>query len=84
MIGAYTSVFGHAGSAAQVQHFVDQLNYLEAIYTASGAYGSADNVDLLARGAIYGQMLGIQAELIQVPIIGVSATADVAHGASHI
>jgi hypothetical protein len=59
---AYTSVFGHAGSAAQVQHFVDQLNFFETLYTAAGTFGSASNIDLLARGAIYGQMLGIDHE----------------------
>jgi probable HAF family extracellular repeat protein len=80
---AYANVFGDPGSSAQVQHFIDQLNFFEGIYTASGAFGSAENVDLLARGAIYGQMLGIQAELIQVPLIGVSAASDVTHGASH-
>jgi beta-glucanase (GH16 family) len=80
---AYASVFGHPGSSAQVQHFIDQLKFFEGIYTASGAFGSAENVDLLARGAIYGQMLGIHAELIQAPIIGVSAASDVTHDAFH-
>jgi probable HAF family extracellular repeat protein len=79
---SYASVFGHPGTSAQVQHFVDQLNFFEALYTASGSFGSAANVDLLARGAIYGQMLGVQAELLQVPIIGVSATS-VTHDAFH-
>ena len=60
MTDAYTSVFGHAGSAAQVQHFVDQLNFFETLYTAAGTFGSPSNIDLLARGAIYGQMLGIE------------------------
>jgi hypothetical protein len=79
---AYASVFGQPGSTAQVQHFVEQLSFFEALYTGSGGFGSADNIDLLARGAVYGQMLGIQSELIQVPIIGVSAASDVTHGAS--
>lgn len=57
---AYGSVFGHAGSAAQVQHFLDQLNYYEGIYTAAGVFGDASNIDLLARGAVYGQMLGFE------------------------
>ena len=60
---AYASVFGHAGSQAQVQHFVDQLHFFENLYTAAGGFGSATNVDLLARGAIYGQMLGIEHEI---------------------
>ena len=59
---SYASVFGHAGTAAQVQHFVDQLNFFEALYTAAGTFASASNIDLLARGAVYGQMLGIEHE----------------------
>ena len=59
---AYASVFGHAGTAAQIQVFVDQLNFIEGLYTAAGTFGSPSNIDLLARGAIYGQMLGIEHE----------------------
>jgi hypothetical protein len=81
---AYGDVFGHAGSSAQLQHFIDQINFVTGLYTASGAYGTdAGLIDLLARGAIYGQMLGVNAELVQsvsaadsvsmaVPLIGVS------------
>lgn len=72
---AYGNVFGHPGTSAQVQHFVDQLSFFEALFTASGGFGTPANIDLLARGAIYGQMLGVQSELIQVPIIGVSAAS---------
>jgi len=61
--GAYANVFGHPGSAAQVQHFVDQLQYFEGLYTTAGTFFSATEIDLLARGAIYGQMLGVEAEL---------------------
>jgi autotransporter passenger strand-loop-strand repeat protein len=56
---AYTSVFGHAGTTAQIQHFSDQLSFVEGLYTAAGMFGSPSNIDLLARGAVYGQMLGI-------------------------
>jgi len=70
---AYTDVFGHPGTPAQLQHFVDQLSFLESIYTASGSFRSPTNVDLIARGAVYGQMLGAEAEMTQVPIIGTSA-----------
>jgi probable HAF family extracellular repeat protein len=70
---AYTDVFGHPGTPAQVQHFADQLNFLEAVYTASGSFGSSTNVELIARGAVYGQMLGIEAEMTQVPIVGITA-----------
>ena len=59
---AYASVFGHAGTAAQIQLFVDQLDSFEALYSAAGTFGSASNIDLLARGAIYGQMLGVEHE----------------------
>ena len=81
---AYADVFGHAGSSAQFQQFVNQVNFFKALYTGSGAYGSDANlIDLLARGAVYGQMLGVNAELVQsvsaadtvslhVPLIGVS------------
>jgi aryl-phospho-beta-D-glucosidase BglC (GH1 family) len=60
---AYTSVFGHPGSPAQVQVFVNQVHFFEGLYTAAGVYGSASNIDLLARGAAYGQMLGLEAEI---------------------
>jgi len=62
---AYTNVFAASGTAAQIQHFVDQLNFCKSIYTASGAFGThANEIDLLARGAIYGQMIGVKAETL--------------------
>ena len=67
---AYAHVFGHPGSSAQVQQFVSQLQFFESLYTAAGTFGNPGNIDLLARGAIYGQMLGVEAELNQVPIVG--------------
>ena len=36
---AYTNVFAASGTAAQIQHFVDQLNFYRSIYTAYGALG---------------------------------------------
>ena len=72
---AYVDVFSHPGIAAQIQHFVDQINFLTGLYTASGAYGTDANIiDLLARGAIYGQMLSFasQATSTAVPLVGVS------------
>ena len=94
---AYNLVFGHPGTTAQIQHFVDQLNFYESIYTASGAFGTdANRIDLLARGAIFGQMLGVKAEIPPVvpavamaaaatavtdtTLVGVSAQHDMAHG----
>ena len=62
VVDAYASVFGQAGRGAQIQQFVDQLNSFEALYTAAGMFGSQSNIDLLARGAVYGQMLGIEHE----------------------
>ena len=79
---AYVNVSGHAGSAAQVQHFVDQLNYYEGIYTAAGVFGDASNIDLLARGAVYGQMLGVEYEMTPVggqPVSLVGVTSSVMH-----
>lgn len=61
---AYEAAFGFAPGQGQIDHFVQQVDYFESIYTVSGAYGTdAARIDLLARGAVYGQMLGISAEL---------------------
>jgi hypothetical protein len=61
---AYESAFGFAPGQAQIDHFTQQVDYFESIYTVSGAYGTdAARIDLLARGAVYGQMLGISAEM---------------------
>jgi hypothetical protein len=61
---AYEATFGFSAGQAQVDHFVQQVNYFESIYTESGAYGTDPaRIDLLARGAVYGQMLGISAEM---------------------
>ena len=87
----YNIVFGHPGTQAQIQHFIDQLNFYKTIYTASGAFGDANQIDLLARGAIFGQMLGVKAELpaagvaaatavTDTTLVGVSAQHDMAHG----
>ena len=61
---AYEQAFGLLPSQAQTTHFLDQLHYFDSFYTAFGTYGTdAARIDLLARGAVYGQMLGISAEL---------------------
>jgi len=82
---------GASGTAAQIQHFVDQLNFYKSIYTASGAFGTnANEIDLLARGAIYGQMIGVKAEnptaataaasaQTDTALVGVSGQHDLAH-----
>jgi hypothetical protein len=86
---AYSDAFGAPGNSAQIQHFVDQVNFFKSLYTVSGAYGTdANHIDLLARGAIYGQMLGVKAEnplasagsaLMDTPLIGVSGQSDTTH-----
>jgi parallel beta-helix repeat protein len=79
-IQAYANVFATPGTSAQIQHFIDQINFFKSLYTASGAYGTdANQIDLLARGAIYGQMLGVKAELTDVALVGVSGQPDIAH-----
>jgi hypothetical protein len=61
---AYEEAFGFLPGQSQIMHFVEQVQYFESIYTASGQYGAdATRVELLARGAVYGQMLGISADL---------------------
>jgi hypothetical protein len=64
--------FSHAASQAQTQVFVAQLHFFENLYTSAGVYGDASNVDLLARGAVYGQMLGVEHEINPAVVIGVS------------
>lgn len=92
---AYAHVFGHQGTQAQDQHFIDQLNFYNTLYKTSGAYGTDANlIDLLARGAIYGQMLGVRAELAvatqvatqtvtsaptDTQLVGVSSQHDMTH-----
>ena len=52
---------------------MEQLTHFENLYADAGLFGNASNIDLLARGAIYGQMLGIQHEIDQTgaSIIGI-------------
>ena len=77
---AYVDVFGSAGMPAQIQHFVDQINFFKSIYTSSGAFGDSNHIDLVARGAVYGQMLGIKAASAggqqEAALVGVSAQQD--------
>jgi hypothetical protein len=45
------SVF--AGSQLQIEHFIGQVDFFEAIYAASGAFGIDPNrTDLLARAEL--------------------------------
>jgi hypothetical protein len=88
---AYASVFGAQGTQPHIQHFIDQVNFFNSIYTASGAFETdANQIDLLARGAVYGQMLGIKAEnpvamasaasaLTDMALVGVSGQHDMTH-----
>ena len=67
---AYTEIFDITPSAAVVDHFLAQVNFLKNLYAANNLYGSADHQDLIARGAVYGQMLGFKAEM-DVDFVGV-------------
>jgi hypothetical protein len=59
---AFESVFGFAPS--QPHLFVQVVDSFESIYTASGAYGTDPvHINHLARGAVYGHMIGLAAEL---------------------
>ena len=61
---AYEATLGFAPTQAQIDHFVRQVDYFKSIYAASGAYGSNPvHIDYLARGAVYGQIIGVAAEL---------------------
>ena len=65
---AYKTVFGSTPGALQTQHFEDQVVYFKNLYQTSGAFGSDSNViDLLARGAVYGQIIGVAVESHVVP-----------------
>jgi hypothetical protein len=87
---AYASVFGHPAGPAQIQQFVAQLNFFETLYTSAGGFGSPTKIDLLARGAVYGQMLGIAHEIdptalgdsggLHASIVGIAGSPDATHG----
>jgi hypothetical protein len=66
---AYMGVFHQSGTPAQIDAFLNQLQFLEAFYTEA----HLPNANLVARGAVFGQMLGVEAEMTQVPIVGTSA-----------
>jgi Ca2+-binding RTX toxin-like protein len=53
---AYNEVFGRAPTAEQAAHFQAQLSYFSGLYANVGL-GSGE-ADLLAKGAVMGQMLG--------------------------
>src|SRR5262245_7222395 len=60
----YGAVFGVQPGAAQVQVFLSQLDSFESIYLASGAFGQdITRIETLARGAVIGQMLGVNADI---------------------
>jgi hypothetical protein len=52
----YQHLFGRAASAAQVDHFVSQIDYFEGLYVGAGI--SEADAAIKARGAVIGQMLG--------------------------
>jgi hypothetical protein len=71
---AYGTAFGHAGAPAQIQSFVNQLHFLEAFYSEA----HLPHYELVAKGATFGLMLGVEAEMTQVPIVGTSHHITVA------
>ena len=72
VVDAYPSVFGSAASQAQIELFTAQLNFFEDLYTAAGVFGNSSNIDLLARGAVYGQMLGMEQEIPPPTLVGLT------------
>jgi hypothetical protein len=54
--GSYREAFGREPSTAQQQHFEAQASYFKGLYQAA-AIAEAQSA-LLARGAVFGQMLG--------------------------
>jgi hypothetical protein len=60
--------FQQPESPAQIQGFVSQLHFLEGFYSAA----HIPNYELVAKGAVFGLMLGIETELLHVPLIGIS------------
>ena len=52
----YVAAFGTTPSGAQVQHFVDQIEYFTNLYKAAGI--SAASALLQAQGAVLGQIVG--------------------------
>jgi hypothetical protein len=63
---AYQSAFRQAGNSDQIQSFVGQLHFLEAFYKDA----HLPHYELIAKGATFGLMLGVEAEMTQVPIVG--------------
>jgi hypothetical protein len=60
----YNLVFGVQPGAPIVQGFLSQLDFFESIYVDSGAFGGdLAHIQHLARGAVVGQMLGLNADI---------------------
>ena len=87
---AYVDVFGAQGVPAAIQSLINDVNFFKTLYATSGAYGTNTNeIDLLARGAVYGLMLGVKAELpaaaqeasslTDTALVGVGSQHDVTH-----
>lgn len=83
----YNTVFGHAGSAGQIQHFVDQENYFKNIYTHAGL--SLSDAGAQARGAALGQLIGFAVQDDTTPygkgvanFYGDASDGNVAYGQS--
>lgn len=62
---AYVDVFGTGPSAAQQTALLQQVSYFEALYKGAGL--SEAQADVQSRGAVYGQMVGLAADIVSQP-----------------
>ena len=54
---SYKAVFGFDATVSQQKHFQDQIDYFEMIYVKANL--SESQAEILAKGAVLGQMLGV-------------------------
>jgi hypothetical protein len=77
VIDTYFTVFGVDPGAAIIQGFLSQLDFFKSIYIASGAFGpDITRIETLTRGVVFGQMLGLNAEIALGSPIESTATAN--------
>ena len=56
---AWLDIFDHGPTPELIKFVIDHVDFYEAEYLASGAFGSdPNNIELLARGATYGLIIG--------------------------
>jgi hypothetical protein len=77
VIENYFTVFGSDPVAGVLQGFLSQLDFFTSIYIASGAFGGdITHIQTLARGAVFGQMLGLNAQIANDINLASTATAN--------